>query len=292
MARVNSGDWIPAPIDSQIISQIANLSAAESRLRKVNMTSDIQKVPRISDTKVTPVQKGAEYVDNGGDLDNVTLEAIKFGAMTEVDWEDLQDSSADVINAFLSEWASEYARLIDNAVFAVSGAVNSDTVPFTSVYATAKDGGNFSETNGALTYDVLSDALGAYEESHHYDEANSFIVASTAVKAGLRSIKDANDRPIFVESMAPAQPSTLFGLPIVFNGGLRTSATATATPSGNPLIVIGNSQRGLFGDRSGVESKISEEHGFSSDGVALKVRRRAGFAVAEPTAFSVVELTA
>ena len=292
MARINNNAWIPEPTDSQVIAQIQQASAAESRLKRINMTSDIQKVPRIGGTRVEGIAKGATYPESPGELDNVQLDAVKFGTSVSINWEDLEDSASDVFAAFIAEWAANYSKTIDNAIFATSGTANGTSVPFDSVYSVAKKaGGNFTETAGALSYDHLSNALGFYENSSHFDESGTFLVAAPSVKASLRNLKDSVGRPLFVESMIPNQPSTYMGYPIVFNGGLRVSETNTATPNGNPLIVIGNGNRGLLGDRSPVESQVSEEVGFLSDGVVLKTRRRVGFKVAEASAFSVIEIS-
>jgi len=89
-----------------------------------------------------------------------------------------------------------------------------------------------------------------------------------------------------------ARPGSLFGYPLVVSYGAATSASASSTPSGNPLLIVGNRNMLINGIRGGVESAISRDVDFRKDGVLLKTRVRRGFAVAEADAFAIVEKTA
>jgi HK97 family phage major capsid protein len=89
-----------------------------------------------------------------------------------------------------------------------------------------------------------------------------------------------------------ARPGSLFGYPLVVSYGAALSAAATAAPTGNPLLIVGNRNMMINGVRGGVESAISRDADFSKDGVLLKTRVRRGFAIAEASAFAIVEKTA
>jgi len=89
-----------------------------------------------------------------------------------------------------------------------------------------------------------------------------------------------------------ATPGSLFGYPLVVSYGAATSAAATSNPTGNPLLIVGNRQMMINGVRSNVESAVSRDAQFNTDGVQLKVRVRRGFAVADASAYAIVEKTA
>ena len=86
-------------------------------------------------------------------------------------------------------------------------------------------------------------------------------------------------------------PGSLFGYPLVVSYGAATSDTATDSPAGNALLIVGNRQMLINGVRGGIESVASRDAEFAVDGVVLKTRIRRGFAVADAGAFAIVEKT-
>ena len=291
MARVNADAWVPEQYDSEVITRVNQNSAVEAVARRIAMTTDIAKVPRMGSVGVEVVAKGTAYTDSNAALDNVTLDAVKFGRTLTIAEEDLQDAVANAVAAAQNEWAVDYARMLDNACLGVTaGTANGTTVPFKSVYASVASGQKIA-TAGAVTYAKLSDTLAIYEGSDYANDADTVVIAHPSFKAAFRGILDDNSRPIFVEGTA-GTPSTLFGLNVTFSYGAKTSATATQAPSGNPLLIVGNRQHLLLGVRSGPESLLSYDAEFRTDEPVLKMRARRAFAVARPEAFGVLEVTA
>lgn len=290
MARVNADAWVPDEYGSEVITRVQQNSAVEAVARRINMNSDIMKVPRIGAIGVDVVAKGAAYTDAEPTLDNVTLDAVKFGTTVTIAEEDLDDTIVNTIAAAQAEWAVSYARVLDNACLAVTGTQNGGTVPFTSVYKAAGSGQKIA-TAGAVTYAKLSDAVALYEGSTYSNDADTVVIAHPSFKAAFRGMVDDNHRPIFVEGLA-GTPATLFGIPVNFSFGAKTSATKTDAPNGNPLLIVGNRQHLLLGVRSGPESLLSYDAGFRTDEPVLKMRARRAFAVGRPEAFGILEVTA
>ena len=102
---------------------------------------------------------------------------------------------------------------------------------------------------------------------------------------------DGNNDLVLPDPLA-GTPGSLFGFPLVISYGAATSAAASASPAGNPLLIVGNRQMLINGVRGGVESVVSSDAEFTKDGVLLKTRVRRGFAVADADAFAIVEKTA
>jgi HK97 family phage major capsid protein len=290
MARVNADAWVPEEYGSEVITRVNNNSAVEAVARRISMNSNIMEVPRVGAISVDVVPKGTAYTDAEPTLDNVTLTARKFGKTVTIAEEDLQDAIVNAVAAFQAEWAVSYARKLDNAALACTGTENGTTVPFTSVYKAAGSGQKIA-TAGAVTYAKLSDTMALYEGSDYANDADTVVIAHPSFKASFRGIVDSNGRPIFVEGLA-GTPATLFGVPVNFSYGAKTSTTATDAPNGNPLLVVGNRQHLLLGVRSGPESLLSYDAGYRTDEPVLKMRSRRAFAVARPEAFGILEVTA
>jgi HK97 family phage major capsid protein len=209
--------------------------------------------------------------------------------------EDLNDSLPDVLTVYKREWASRWARKFDNACLGVHAAADGDDgQPFTSLYRAVSPGSagaNLIQTGGAMSYDDLNNALGIVEDSSKFDAANTVWMAHPKMLKEIRGMIKGNNDLVLPDPLA-GTPGSLFGYPLVISYGAATSAAATDSPAGNPLLIVGNRQMLINGVRGGVESVVSRDAEFTKDGVLLKTRIRRGFAVADADAFAIVEKTA
>lgn len=303
MARNTMEAWIPEEDDSQVIQRVNQLSGVERFARRVPMNSDTKNHPRSAGVGVDVVQKGGAYGEDESLNDAVILKARKFGKAVRIAEEDIDDTLVDVLTTKQIDWATSYAKALDNAALGVTAAENGTTVPFTSVYRALSQANtdtgyeanaNIVPTAGDLTYTLLSEGLSKLEGGDYFDEGSSVVIAHPVFRHALRGIKDDQGMPIFVQGLA-GTPDTIFGVPVAWSQGAKTSATATHSPGGNPLIVFANRDYMLLGVRSGPESVfIDGRDGLSAltDESILKMRARRGFAVGHEGAFSVIELTA
>jgi len=317
VARDTYEAWIPEEYGSDLIKQISRQSAAERFFRKETMTTDVKHVPRSGTVDVAVVAKGGTYTESTGTNDEVLLTARKLGSAVRIADEDIQDAPEAIITEKKSEWATSYAKYLDNAVIGVSAAENGTTVPFTSVYravtqadATVGYSANAnllqsslvkqaSQTVGDInvTYDNLVSLFGLLEGSDYFDESQAVVVAHPYFKTIARGMKDTNGRPILTGVDNPATDTavggmTLFGYPVQWSVGARVHATATKSPTGNRLLVVGNRDLLILGMRSGPEYKVAGADtgvGFLTDENLLKARSRRGFAVGNVNGVAVLE---
>lgn len=304
MARqtFESNGWIPEEGGSAVLKRVNAVSAVEAVARKEPMSTDTKLIPRSGDVSIDIVAKGAAYGEDAGTNDEITLVAKKLGRVLRIAEEDINDSVVNILNVKKDQWATTYAKYIDNATLATTAAIGTG-VPFTSVYkaVTTADSAtgytanaNRLQTAGAVTYDDLNDVLALAEASASYDPSGLVVIASPAFRQVLRGIKDSTGSPVFVQGLA-GTPDTLFGYPLKWSVGARTSATATATPAGNPLLIVGPSDNLVLGIRSNPESVVIDGRDGASaltDETLLKMRARRAFAAVYPDSFGVLEVTA
>lgn len=296
MARIDlnqANGWIPEEAGSTALTVVSRVSAVEALARKENMTSETKAVPRFLGDEVAVVAEGADIPEANVTLDEVVLRARKFAKLYRVSEEDLNDSLVNVLDSFKTAWADSFARKLDNAALGVTAAENGTTVPFTSVYASVKAAvaANITATAGNMTFEDVSNAVGALESGSYFSDSDLVVIAHPSMAAQLRNLKDDAGVRVVSEPLN-GTPGSIFGKPLVYSTGARTSAVATDSPGGNPLLIVGNRQHLILGVRSGPESQVSEDALFKSDEVYLKVRARRGFAVGRPEAFAIVEKTA
>jgi HK97 family phage major capsid protein len=209
--------------------------------------------------------------------------------------EDMNDSFVDVLNTYKTQWATNWAKKFDNACLGVTVAGDgTDTAPYTSVYREVSQynsASNLIQTAGAVTFADLNDVLSKIEQSSYFDAAKTAFIIHPSFLGTLRGLVDDNNRPILQDPLG-ARGATLFGYPVVVSAGAATSSAASAAPAGNPLLIVGNTDLMVNGVRAGIESMVSKDAKFDTDGVLLKVRARRAFAVAKPEGFAIVEKTA
>lgn len=303
MAAIDVTAWVPEPSTSEVIQRVNQMSAVERLARREPMTALTKSVPRSGGADVAGIAKSASYAEDGSTDDDVVLTAKKFGSVFRIPEEDLNDALPNVIATKQRDWATSYAKFIDNACLGTDGGSQGVTRPFVSVYQEVADynsSSNLVQTGAGGTgdidppsYEELSQVVGVVEEGDYWDESAIQVIAHPIFRGYLREVLDSQDRPIFIQGVA-GTPDTLFGLPIAWSQGARKSENAAAAPTGNPLLVVANTDLLMLGVRSGPESVFIDGRSGASamtDEALLKMRARRGFAVGRAAGFGVLEAT-
>jgi HK97 family phage major capsid protein len=295
MARIDlePGVWIPEPVEGPVLTAVRQTSVVERLARKVNMTALTAFVRRYIDSGVDVVEEAQEIPETSPELGQVLLTAVKFANRFRISEEDLNDSLPGLLDQFKAGWASSFARKLDNAALGVTVEGDlTDTAPFNSVYyEVANNGAGVVTTGGALGFEAVSEGLGALETGDYFDPTRLVVIAHPAFRGDLRNLKDEDGNRVVSEPTAAGSDGSIFGYNIVYSVGARTSDSATERPNGNPLLIVGNADHLILGQRSGPESQVSDIPNWKTDEPELKMRARRGFAVANPDAFVVIERT-
>lgn len=301
MARIDLNEtngWVPEETGSNVLTVVRNTSVIEAVARRENMSTRTKSVPRFRGTDVDVVPEAGVIPELNPTLDEVVLTAVKFANRYRISEEDLQDGLVGFLDQCKGDWAHAYGRKLDNAALGVTAtATNGTTVPYLSVYAAKGAGVTKIQTSGAspvardLTFEDISNGLATLESGNFFDQGKIVVVAHPSYAGYLRNLKDSAGTRVVSEPLA-GTPGSIFGYSLVYSAGARTSATATANPTGNPLLIMGNSDHLILGVRSGPESQVTDVANWTTDEPELKMRSRRGFVVADPAAFVVLEKTA
>ena len=280
----NANGWIPVQYTGEALTKDVQVSAVEAVGRKVNMTSDLVKVPRFATNGVDVVAEGALIPLKDPTLDDVTLDAFKFADRFAQSVEDEEDSIADFFTYAGNQWLSNYAIAFDNAALGVTGTGG----PYESVYRAVGSGRRVA-TAGDLTFEHLVDVIGDMETSR---KGGLVVIAHPSVAMGLRNLKDAaGDRVVDTTGVLSGGVPTLFGHEVRFSYGARTSAAFSDNPTGNPLLVVAAKNELIVGVRSGPETMVSDAVQWENDVLEMKIRARRGFVLAEAASARVIEVT-
>jgi len=303
MARMDFDKWIPEEYDGQVIQKVQQTSVIESEAKPYPMSAVTRHIPRSAGVDVNGVSKGGTYGEDANENDDVLLVAKKAGRAIRIAEEDLQDSHIGILEQKRVDWATSWAKYLDNACLGTTAAESGVTVPYKSVYRAIRsanaDTGYTADENyvataatGKPTYDELSATLGKVEVGDYFDESQILIISHPSLKEGFRGVKNDQGDPIFVKGLA-GTPDTLFGYKVRWSHGAKTSATATHAPTGNPLLIIVNKDFLAIGKRSGPESRVAGPDSgaaFLTDEALLKMRARRAFVLTHEKAAAVLEV--
>jgi HK97 family phage major capsid protein len=317
-----STGWIAVETGDVAIQALMTYSATEALARPERMVTDTKQVPRSGEFAISSVAKGASYTETAGANDYVQLTARKAGGVLRVAEEDLTDAGPDILATKRVGAARNMAKFYDNATLGTSGTENGTTILYTSVYKALRTTNsasgafaytadanyramNFSTTaSGAAGYIALSNFLSILETSDFYDEGQLVAIASPAWKSTLRNIVDTTGKPIFNESpvINGISKDVLLGVPITWSMGCRVSGTNTSSPTGNPLLIIGNRDF-LIKGMANLSPQIATPNpgfaiqragagiGFLTDEALMKAAMRRGFVLGTENAFAIAEKT-
>ncbi len=291
--------WIPEESGSRVLTIVNSTSAIEALARRENMGSRTKSVPRFRGSDVDVVPEAGHIPEATATLDEVVLTARKFANRFRISEEDRQDGLVNFLDQCKNSWANSFARKLDNAALGVAAPEDGVAVPFTSVrQAVAGTASHVMIENPGtattaatprdLTFEYVSNGLSRLETGDYYDQSRIVVIAHPAFSGYLRNLKDAAGTRVVNEPLN-GTPGSIFGYSLVYSPGARTSGSATATPAGNPLLIMGNADHLILGVRSGPESQVTDVANWTTDEPELKMRARRGFAVADRRAFVVLE---
>jgi HK97 family phage major capsid protein len=281
----NNG-WLPEPIQGPVLQKVLNESAVEQAARRVQMSTRTVRVPRHDAEGVDVVAELATIPLRDATLDEVTLVAEKFANRHQISLEAERDAVANEIDNYKLRWASNFAVKLDNAALGATGGVFDQ-----SVYE-AVGSANTIKTAGKLTLAQLAEVVSDLESGDWSDDL--VIIAHPKFGMQLRQMTDSNGFRVLQDPIQAGVPS-LYGHNVFFSKGAVATTGATDRPmtaGGNPLFIVASQRNLILGVRDGVESAVSDQAAWANDGIELKMRARRGFAVGDPDAFRIIELTA
>ena len=310
MAVNNFDQWIPVEYSPDVIQRVKQFSAVISYGQNIPMTTESRSTPRSGGVTIGGIAKGGAYgQDTTTTNDQVWLYAQKYGGAVPIAEEDLNDSLADIINAKTTDAATSFAKIFDNSCLGVTASKTSTSWQFDSLYYlltqsdsatgyTANANINKTTAGSGVQYKDLRVPLKVVESGDYFDPANMVVIAHPSFADSLRGVVDNNGRPIFNESSngtaggGQGGVPTLFGHPLHWSLGARTSAAPTQSPTGNPLLIIASAAYLLVGNRVPLSVQSIDGNtglGALTDTAYLKFMARKAFAPGHEMAFAILE---
>lgn len=164
------------------------------------------------------------------------------------------DSSYDIFGQLRPRLIEAAHRVIDSAV--LFGVDKPEKWP-EAIYTAAKAAGNSVVATADMYNDIFGEGgvIAKVEEAGYFPDA---MIGAVSMRAKLRSLRDKNDRPLFLEDIKSTVPYTLSGMAIDFprNGAFDASKAS---------IITGDFTQAVFAMRQDVTFKVFDSGVISDD---------------------------
>lgn len=295
LTRTNMALAVPTETTTEVVADVYGQSAVLNLADVRPMTTAVEEFI-VSGAFNWPagmsnVAEGAAKPTVDGGLASYQIVANKMAVFVIVTDELLADSPVDIIGYYRDAISQQMAKLIDRHGIHGGGPFGTESL----VDAATAAGGAHVVTEGTDPSADFSKLLTAVENE---DLAPSGFLAARRKKSELRDLRDADNRPLYIDSLTSDTPDQIFGEPIYYLGrGMFGNAAAVGgtTPSpGDVQVVSGDFSQYLIGMREDLQFSLHNEgtvagiNLLETNQTALRAEMRLGAKVITNKAFSIL----
>lgn len=288
ITRSNAEALIPTQVANEIISGITDTANILRLMRRLpNMTAKQYKLPVLSALPMAYFVDGdtGQKQTTKAEWDNITLTAEEIACIVPIPEAVLADASYDIWAQIKPLIVSAFNDVIQKAI------LTGTNIPMSwgkAIIPAAIEAGNVVArgTNEDVAGDIIGEAGVMAQVENDGFNVNGFFADNT-LKPVLRNLRNANNTPIYVNSVATGSPSTLLGIPVNYNNSGVFDTTKA-------LMVAGDFTKAVYSIREDITYKVLTEATIQNpdgtiaynlaqqDMVALRCVMRLGVAVANP----------
>lgn len=262
---VGGGYLVPDEFHEELIKDLEEPNRMRSLVRVVQMSRDVMKIPKLgSRPKLRWTSENAAKSTSTADFSEKTLTCYKCAAILYASEELVEDAGTiDIVKTIIDLFSEEIAQEEDKVITQGTGVGQPTGLTTCSIAS--------STCVGNLDFDDIIDLI--YSLPSKYRVNAKFLAANANIRE-LRKIKDSQQRYIWQDAVAPGQPATIYGYPVIENNWVPESE-----------IYFGDYKRGYWlGDRRRMTVVVSNIAGtaWEKDQIGIRiVERIAGNCVLE-----------
>lgn len=265
--NADGGFTVPQDFYSTLLEEMMEATTMRSRVTVVPMKTNVLTLTMIDHgPDVYWTNEGITKTTTTADFTQPTITAYKLAAIIYMTDELVDDSAFSLSEVIVKRFALKIAEKEDQAIVNGSGTGQPTGLFVANTVATRTCSGN-------LDFDDIIDLI--YDLPIKFRANASFVVNPNNVRE-LRKLKDGNSRYIWQDAVAPGQPATIYGYPVIENYWAPEAQ-----------ILFGDLREAYWlGDRQRMTVKISNdtETTFTQDKTAIRVVERIGGTVVFPNA--------
>lgn len=275
----DTGNVFPLPdiVDTEILTYARESSVILQQARIWDMTSNKQSFP--SETGAAATYWGNTTVEAAPTVSEVELENVELSAYASVRQDTMMDARSDIVSWLTEAFAEAIGQALDTAAFTGDGEGLYGGV---SGLLSAKCGysvvmsGSTSFTQ--LSSDHLSEMI---SKLNGVRKIGGRFFMNGSVLHTVRTLKDEQSRPIFIETVGGPMSGTIWGYP--YTEVVTMPSTSAANTA---FVVFGNLRHFAVGRRLAVSALQVDPYGlWTTNRMRFKVYNRWALHVALPNGF-------
>ena len=252
--KSSTGSPVPTSFYNQVIMKARMIAPVLATSTVLNTAGgENLQIPRLSTYSVGTVNAEAATI---GESDPafaafITLGAFKYGFLTQVSQELLEDSGVDMLS-FLADQVGNALGYAVGSALTVGTGTNEPTG-----IVTASSVGGTSGTATGFTADNLIDLLYSLDGSARMMPSVGFMMTGQSI-GRVRKLKDTAGNFVFQPSLALDSPDTLLGKALFENPSMAEATT------GNKSVIVGHLPSYYVRSVGGIKLDRSDDFAFSA----------------------------
>lgn len=255
-----------APVPTSFYDQVIMLARAVGPMLSVGTTlatagGESLQIPRLSTYSVGTVNAEAATLGESDPAFSafITLNAYKYGFLTQVSRELLEDSGINVLDLLAMNCGNSLGFAVNTGLTTGTG-----TVEPTGIITAAGSGvTGGTGVSGAFTYANLVSLYYSLDPAARALPGTGFMAKGSSI-AAMRTLQDGNGGFVFQPSMSESTPDRVLGVPLIENPAMAAAATSAKS------VIAGHFPSYYVRTVGGIRLDRSDDFAFSTDLVTFR----------------------
>jgi HK97 family phage major capsid protein len=255
-----------APVPTSFYDQVIMLARAVGPMLSVGTTLNTAggenlQIPRLSTYSVGTVNAEAATLGESDPAFSafITLNAYKYGFLTQVSRELLEDSGINVLDLLAMNCGNSLGFAVNTGLTTGTG-----TLEPTGIITAAGSGvTGGTGVSGAFTYANLVSLYYSLDPAARALPGTGFMAKGSSI-AAMRTLQDGNGGFVFQPSMSESTPDRVLGVPLIENPAMAAAATSAKS------VIAGHFPSYYVRTVGGIRLDRSDDFAFSADLVTFR----------------------
>lgn len=255
-----------APVPTSFYDQVIMLARAVGPMLSVGTTLNTAsgenlQIPRLSTYSTGTVNSEAATLGESDPAFSafITLGAFKYGFLTQVSRELLEDSGVNVLDLLAMNCGNALGFAVNTAL-----TTGTDTTEPNGIVTAAGSGiTGGTGVAGAFTYANLVSLYYSLDPAARALPGTGFMAKGSSI-AAMRTLQDGNGGFVFQPSMSESTPDRVLGVPLIENPAMAAAATSAKS------VIAGHFPSYYVRTVGGIRLDRSDDFAFSSDLVTFR----------------------
>jgi len=255
-----------APVPTSFYDQVIMLARAVGPMLSVGTTlnttgGEALQIPRLSTYSTGTVNSEAATLGESDPAFSafITLNAFKYGFLTQVSRELLEDSGVNVLDLLAMNCGNALGFAVNTAL--TTGTDTTEPNGIVTAAGSGVTGG--TGVAGAFTYANLVSLYYSLDPAARALPGTGFMAKGSSI-AAMRTLQDGNGGFVFQPSMSESTPDRVLGVPLIENPAMAAAATSAKS------VIAGHFPSYYVRTVGGIRLDRSDDFAFSADLVTFR----------------------